>query len=184
MGAGSSRLTLCVSALLTRGFRRGCLAALAAAALAGCGDDEGRVEQDTSDRTTTSPARTTPARTAPGREETVSVPADDLTTPASPEDRPGGAGDESPARTQALFTGRGGSVRPRRVQVPPFIAIRVELRSADGRAYRLRFGRRSIAVGGGGRSVSHTFDGLRPGRSLVGTGAGRVVIEASAEPGP
>lgn len=184
MGAGSSRITSYLSASLPRGFRRGCLTALAAAALAGCGDDEGRVEQDTADRATTRPAPTAPARTAPGREETVTVPEDDLTTPASPEDRPGGAGDEQPASSQALFTGRGGRVRPGRVQVPPFIAIRVELRSGDGRAYWLRFGRRSVAVGGRRRSASHIFGGLRPGRRLVGTGAGRVVIEASAEPGP
>ena len=157
---------------------------LAAAALVGCGDDEGRVEQDTADRAATSPAPTTPARTGPRREETVTVPEDDLATPASPEDRPGGAGDEQPPSAQALFTGRGGSIRPRRVQVPPFVALRVELRSGDGRAYRLRFGRRSIAVGGGRSSASLTFDGLRPGRRLVGMGSGRVVIEASAEPGP
>ena len=157
---------------------------LAAASLAGCGDDEGRVEHDTADRATTAPAPTTPARTSPGAEETVTVPEDDLTTPPSPEDQPGGAGDEQAASSQALFTGRGGSVRPRRVQVPPFIAIRVELRSADRRAYRLRFGMRSLAVGAGRRSASHSFDGLRPGRRLVGMGEGRVVIEASAEPGP
>ena len=181
MGAGSSRLTSCVSAPPRRRFRRGCVAAIAAAALAGCGDDEGRVEEDTADRATTP---TTPASTAPGREETVTIPEEDLTTPPSPEDRPGGAGDEQPASSQALFTGRGGRVRPRLVQVPPFIAIRVELRSGDGRAYRFRFGRRSIAVGADRRSDSHTFDGLRPGRRLVGSGAGRVVIEASAEPGP
>ena len=61
---------------------------------------------------------------------------------------PGGAGAPSPrgaggrrgrrgARrsSQALFTGRGGRLTPRVVRVPPFIAIRVELRSADGATY-------------------------------------------------
>ena len=153
--------------------------------LGGCGDDEGRVEQDTvATAPSTAPAATAPARTTPEREETVTVPEEDLTTPTSPEDRPGGAGDEQPRSSQALFTGRQGRVRPRLVQVPPFVAIRVELRSADGRAYSLRFGKRSIAVGGDGRAASHTFDGLRPGRRLVAIGAGGVAIEASAEPGP
>lgn len=90
-----------------------------------------------------------------------------------------------PARSQALFTGRAGAIRPRLVQVPPFIAIRVELRSADGRAYSLRFGDRSIAVGRDIQTASTVFDGLRPGRRLIGVGAtGRIVVEASAEPGP
>jgi len=182
MVAGSSLLTLYSSAPTQRRFRLACLASITAVALAGCGDDEATVEQDTVG-TATTPA-TAPQRTAPEREETVTVPADDLTTPRSPEDQPGGAGDEQPASSQALFTGRGGSVGPRLVRVPPFIAIRVELRSADRRAYRLRFGERSIAVGGARRSASSTFGGLRPGRRLVGTGSGRVVIEASAEPGP
>ena len=154
-------------------------------ALAGCGDDEGRVEPDTvATAPSTAPAATAPARTTPEREETVTVPEEDLTTPTSPEDQPGGAGDEQPRSSQALFTGRGGSVRPRLVQVPPFVAIRVELRSGDGRAYRLRFGKRSISVGADRRAASRTFDGLRPGTRLVGTGSGGVAIEASAEPGP
>ena len=160
---------------------------IAAVALVGCGDDEGRVEQDTGRGATapaTAPGATSPARTAPEREETVAVPEEDLSAPTSPEDGPGGAGDEQAARAQAMLTGRGGRIGPGLVQVPPFIAIRVELRSRDGRAYRLRFGRRQVAVGARRRSDSHTFDGLRPGRRLVGTGTGRVVIEAAAEPGP
>ena len=156
-------------------------------ALGGCGgDDEGRVEQETSGTqaaTGTAPAETAPVTTAPEREETVTVPEDDLTT-TSPEESPGGAGDEEPAASQALFTGRGGAVGPAVVRVVPFIAIRVVLRSADGRPYTLRFAKGSLSVGGGCRSDSSTFDGLRPGRRLVGIGTSRVLIEASAEPGP
>lgn len=156
-------------------------------ALAGCGEGGGDARKDTASTDTTpmtSPSATTPAGTAPDREETVSVPEDDRTTPTSPEDAPGGAGDEQAIRSQALFTGRAGGIRPRLVQVPPFIAVRVELRSADGRAYRLSFGGRTLSAGPGKRSASSTFDGLRPGRRLVGSGSARVVIEASAEPGP
>ncbi len=54
----------------------------------------------------------------------------------SPEDEPGGAGDEEPARTLALFTGEGGRITPRTVRVPAFISIRVELRSEDGAGIR------------------------------------------------
>ncbi len=170
-----------------------CLASATALALGGCGDDEASLGQDTARTPETSPATTTRAPTPPEREETVTVPPDDAAgapgpkdgpRAPSPEEGPGGAGDEQPASSQALFTGRAGSVRPRLVQVPPFIAIRVELRSADGRAYRLSFRGRSLAVSGARRAASSTFDGLRPGRRMVGTGTAEVVVEASAEPGP
>ena len=102
--------------------------------------------------------------------------------------RPGGAGDEEPAESQALFTGRGGRITPRVVRVPAFIAIRVELRSADGGAYCSGSGAGRSPFGSELPTVSHRFDGLRPGEALVGksaTGAGNGVrIEATAEPGP
>lgn len=103
----------------------------------------------------------------------------------SPEDGPGGAGDEIAARSQAMITGRRGRLSPRLVRVPPYIAIRVELRSADGRAYRLTGAGKTMRAGGSRPARAATFDGLRPGRRLTmrGTG-GRVVVEASAEPGP
>jgi hypothetical protein len=159
------------------------LLALAFAA-AGCGGDD-------------EPAATTPtvtAETATETTATVTTPTDTETetaptgtTPAtptetSPEDQPGGAGDEEPARTLALFTARGGQIGPRLVRVPPFISIEVRLRSADGGDYALRFGSVTVKAGEG-----HTFDGLRPGESLVGrpTGQGnRVAVSATAEPGP
>jgi len=104
---------------------------------------------------------------------------------ASPEDQPGGAGDEIPARSQALVTGRGGRLSPRRVFVPPFISVRVELRSADGAQYTLAGGGKRLTAGGGIRLASADFEGLRPGRRLVLRGPqGSVSVEASAEPGP
>ena len=114
--------------------------------------------------------------------ETESVP-----TEATPEDQPGGAGDEEPARTLALFTANDGRITPRLVRVPAFISIEVQLRSADGERYRMRFGDVTITAGGGLSSVSTTIDGLRPGEAIVGTPEGpgnRVRIEATAEPGP
>ena len=69
--------------------------------------------------------------------------------------------------------------------MPPFIAIRVELRAADRRAYELRARGRTVRVDGDVSSTSTSFAGLRPGKRLVLTGpSGRVVVEASAEPGP
>jgi hypothetical protein len=165
-----------------------CLAALALAGAAlaiGCGgDDDGSAERTPADRSTpaTVPTETTPPRTETQSEgeETVGVPGQ-----TSPEEQQGGAGDEVPARSLALITGRGGRLSPRLVQVPPYIAVRVELRSADGARYSLRGRGRSLEAGGDLSSVATTFAGLRPGRSLVLTGPqGRVTVEASAEPGP
>jgi hypothetical protein len=114
-------------------------------------------------------------------------PAEPAAPPASPEDQPGGAGDEEPARALALLTGENGRITPRRVRVPAYIGIRVELRSEDGREYGLTFDGETIQVSGGLASVSTTIDGLRPGEAVTGTPTGpgnRVRIEATAEPGP
>jgi hypothetical protein len=160
-------------------------------AISGCGGDD----EESSSAPSTAPA-TTSSETA-----TVGVPTETEqelepeketeeteTTPAeSPEDEPGGAGDEEPARTLALFTAKDGRITPRVVRVPAFISIEVQLRSADGAKYRMRFGDTTIGVGEGLGSVSTTIDGLRPGKAIVGTPEGpgnRVRIEATAEPGP
>jgi hypothetical protein len=166
--------------------------------LTACGDDD----EETTETVATSPA-TTPTETGTTEE---SAPETSPTEPeieteteteaeteegTSPEDQPGGAGDEEAARTLALFTGEGGRITPRLVRVPAFISIRVELRSADGRAYGLLFvnetNRVRIRVSGALGSASSTIDGLRPGHGITGEPVGsgtRVRIEATAEPGP
>jgi hypothetical protein len=73
------------------------------------------------------------------------------------------------------------------VRVPPFISVRVVLRSEDGESYSLRVAGRTLSAGGVLSSTSTDLDGLRAGSAYVavqqGTGA-RIRIEASAEPGP
>jgi hypothetical protein len=130
------------------------------------------------------PTEETPPVTEP---ETETLPPEEKAPQAPPEEQPGGAGDEEPARSLALFTGRGGRITPRVIRVPAFISIRVELRSVDDREYGLEFDGERIRVSGGLASVSTTIEGLRPGRAVIGNpvGAGnRVRIEATAEPGP
>jgi hypothetical protein len=70
--------------------------------------------------------------------------------------------------------------------VPAFISIRVQLRSADGADYTLRFGGRIMKVGDALSSIGVRFDGLRPGAKLVGKASpgGEVTVAATAEPGP
>ena len=105
----------------------------------------------------------------------------------SPEEQPGGVGDEEPARSQALFTGRAGRITPRIVRVPAFFSVRVVLRSADGQKYGLRIGGRTLRAGGTLGSSGVTLDGLRPGRAYEGrelNSGVKVRVEATAEPGP
>jgi hypothetical protein len=171
--------------------------AAAAAALAllaaGCGGDDEQKPRTAAGGETTSRTATEPGRdTSTTRTQTATEPARTESKGKGkgkgkgPEDQPGGAGDEEPARSQALLTGKGGRITPRLVQVPPFISIRVELRSADGRGYSLRIGGRRLAAGGDLGSASVTLDGLRSGKAYVGRAGdgGRIRIEASAEPGP
>ncbi len=164
-------------------------------ALAGCGgdDEEPAATTEAAPPPTAEPAPTeTEAETetkteAEGEPAPEPEPTERAEPPPSPEDQPGGAGDEEPARALALLTGENGHITPRRVRVPAYISIRVELRSRDGQEYGLRFDGDTLRVSGGLSSVSTTIDGLRPGEAAVGTPTGpgnRVRIEATAEPGP
>jgi hypothetical protein len=162
-------------------------------ALAACGsDDENEETQATSppaaQEETATEETETEAETEEQPEPTETEAETGPDTATSPEDEQGGAGDEEPARTLALFTGSGGQIKPRVIRVPSFISIRVELRARDGNSYGLTFpGGRTIEITDGLGSISTTFDGLRPGEVLVGrylSGGGRVRIEATAEPGP
>jgi hypothetical protein len=168
-------------------------------AVGACGDDD----DESAEATATTPAETTTEETAtevtPEETETEAEteqepepePDTDTGPSVSPEDQPGGAGDEEPARTLAMFTGEDGRIVPRVVRVPAFISIRVELRSADGQQYGLAFStdtsRVRVRVSGALGSVSSTIDGLRPGQAITGNPIGNgtpVRIEATAEPGP
>ncbi len=165
----------------------------AALALGACGSDDEKDETQATSPPKTQEETVTEDETATAT-ETEEEPAptqpdtETDTGPAtSPEDEQGGAGDEEPARTLALFTGSGGQIKPRVVRVPAFISIRVELRARDGLSYGLTFPGKTIEVSDGIASASTTFAGLRPGEVLVGRyleGGGRVRIEATAEPGP
>jgi hypothetical protein len=169
----------------TRKLSIGLVTAVALVA-SGCGGDD---EQASSTSATTAVTETAATESTPAETVTEESPGVKTeTTPAElPEDQPGGAGDEEPARTLALFTANDGRITPAVVRVPAFISIEVQLRSADGEKYKMRFGDTTIGVGGALGSVSTTIDGLRPGEAIVGTPEGpgnRVRIEATAEPGP
>ena len=190
MGSASGGSSPSLIGISVRKFRANLSVAAVLAllvALSGCGGDD---EETAS--TATAPAETAATETQATGTETEQEPQEtdaemETDTAESPEDQQGGAGDEEPARTLALFTADNGRIAPRVVRVPAFISVEVELRSKDGREYGLRFGDVTITAGGGLNSVSTTIDGLRQGEAIVGkpTGAGNPVrIEATADPGP
>lgn len=155
----------------------------ALALAAGCGGDD----EESAER----PAETTPAVSVP---DPVTTPPPETTIErdgADPEQEPRTVppeeqqGDEEPIRSEAVFTGRGGRLRPQEVQVPAFIAIRVILRSGDGAEYTLRIGGARLKVGNGRDTAELELDGLLPDETYAGRSPhGIVRVTASAEPGP
>ncbi len=164
--------------------------------LSACGSDDEEPETQATSPPTQEETATedeTATETEPETETEAETETEDETETSqtgettSPEDEQGGAGDEEPARTLALFTASNGRITPRVIRVPSFISVRVELRARDGNAYALSFPGRTIEVSDALGSVSFTLDGLRPGEVVVGRArgaSGRVRIEATAEPGP
>jgi hypothetical protein len=170
------------------------LATTFALAFAACGDDEDDGSTSSSGGSQTEQTDTATTETTPTATETTGTEtggeaegggAKSPTTTVPSEDQEGGAGDEIPASAQALVTGSDGKLSPGTVRVPPFIAIRVQLRSADGVEYELGGGGKTIKAGGEIETTATTFDGLRSGEKLVLSGPqGKVTIVANAEPGP
>ena len=145
---------------------------VAALVLAGCGstDDESPGGRYVEPETT--PADTATA-TAPAEEpvtitEQVPAPATQTATapaptPTSPEESPGGAGDEEGIQVTARFTlGSGGSLSPDGAQVPAFLGVAVVVDNQDGTAHRLEVGDRGAALPAG-----RTTTLILPGRAAT-----------------
>jgi hypothetical protein len=90
-----------------------------------------------------------------------------------------------PISTQALFTGKGGKITPPKIEVPPFIAVTVVLKSADGKTYGIEVNGHGMATNGRARLK---LPGLpaqdRYVIKVVQGSPARLLIEANAEPGP
>jgi hypothetical protein len=115
--------------------------------------------------------------------------SDQAAAPTNPNGA--GAGDEEAPRTGIAIGLRGGGFTkrtPRKVHVPAFIKLELDIAVADDHNYKL-------AISGAGATKTHSFskagsykltlEGLRPHRSLRLALDGQLVtIVADAEPGP
>lgn len=161
---------------MIRTFGGVCACALALAA-AGCGGDE-----ESGDSTVaTAPVVTT------DRVHTAETPEAGTDTATSPEDQPGGAGDEEPARSEVVLDFSEQGLSPAEVRVPPFIPVVLVIRS-DGTEYDLSY--TAPAAGGGANGTTEAdfdIDGLRPGQTIEveeRNTDSTATIEASDEVGP
>ena len=88
--------------------------------------------------------------------QTVTAPAP---TPTSPEESPGGAGDEEGIQVSARFVlSSGGSLSPDGAQVPAFLGVAVVVDNRDSTAHRLEVGDRGAALPAG-RTTTLTLPG-------------------------
>jgi len=164
---------------------RSLLIGVALLALAGCGG--GGSSQTTAAGTSTPVPQDTGEFSTGTTEVTIPVQTAPAPTSTSPEDKPGGAGDEVPISTQALFTGKGGDITPATVRVPPFIAVKVILHSADGGSYAITVKGHELKADSAHPTASVTLSGLRAGKRYTADVSGApetLAIVANAEPGP
>lgn len=164
----------------------------AALAAAGCGSDEEPVEPSLPPvRSEAEPLL--PTDSVSGSATATAPPAEDPESreppgSTSPEDEPGGAGDEEAAAVDARFELGPAGFSPRKVSVPAFIGIALVVTPAEGQEYELDVRGPSAGAGGSGRGRFETsLEGLQPGARYNirdrRSGA-RATIVADAEPGP
>jgi hypothetical protein len=162
--------------------RRSLLPLLVAAALCGCGGDEA---------TTSAPAPTPSPSAAPTEAPTAtptatpSPTATDAPTPESPEDQPGGAGDEQEARVPIELTVASGGITPPRVSVPGFLALELIVHNKLPVEVVVRLEGANPMTVGPGETGRARLEGRRPGRYTIDAGAaGKAVLITGVEPGP
>ena len=161
------------------------------------GDDEPDAPSDATapEKTVATDGERTATEKKPPKTGTDEGPAPDKTSTdetstdtggaTAPEDEEGGAGDEEPARNDVVFSARGSRLTPTLANVPPYVAVRVVLQSADRGRHRVEVAGRTLRVGPGSLTASVVLEGLRPQRAynLRGDAGASARIVALSEPG-
>jgi hypothetical protein len=149
--------------------------------IGGCGSDD---EAASGERSAT-PDPTASAATAT---PTATATATATATPGG-EDQQGGGGDEAEARVPvALTVGTDGTISPKAVAVPAFLALELQVRNRTGGAISVSMqgadppGPFEVAAG----ETSHErIAGVKKGRyAITVEGVGTATLVSGAEPGP
>jgi len=173
------------------------LAVLATLALSACGG--GNVGAGTAAPTASGPTASAPDATAPPADAaqpgtgpvttpTTTAPARTQTRSPTPSDTTAPAGGSQSVRVPAAFVvAPGGRLTPPTITVPPFLAVEISLRSADGRAHTLVVATptpHTLQVAAG-QSANVRIAGLRAGAYAVlldGRRAGALAVGGDAGP--
>ncbi len=155
---------------------------------AGCGGSGPRASSTPSPQPVSKPtASATPSATPAATSTPTAVATPPTATapsaPAPPEDAPGGAGDETAARTRVSLVIDAAGITPPQVAVPAFLALEFAVRNDTAHTRRVRFGGEGVSVPPSGvRRLLAA--GVRPGshRLDAGPAGGVEVIAAPATP--
>jgi hypothetical protein len=149
----------------------GVLAASLAAGVAGCGDDAEPTPRERTGSPSLSPEASPRETAGPGDGQGDPTPTPSPPPPVSesPEEQPGGAGDEQPLRVPIRLTVREASVEPLRLEAPAFLGLALTVRNASAEQRRVRLADVSLTVPPGATRTQE-LAGLRPGTYEVDAG--------------
>ena len=167
-------------------MRAALLTLVVAAALAGCGGDDTETSSATPAPPPSSPTGTptpTPSETATA---TATATAQPSPTPTSPEDQPGGAGDEEAIRVPAEFTiSPDLKISPQQIAVPAFLQIEFTVHNESDQAVDVSWVSGKLMTVQPHDNASTTVPGRKKGSYVVTANpGGDAVIVTGAKPGP
>ena len=169
-------------------MRRAALPALlVVVALAGCGGDD---EQTSATQATPAPppsqtATATPSPT-PTATPTPSATTQPTPTATSPEDQPGGAGDEEAIRVPAEFTiSPDLKISPQQISVPAYLQIEITVRNKSDQPVDVTWAGAKLMTVQAHGGASTTVKGRKKGSYVVSAKpGGDALIVTGVEPGP
>jgi hypothetical protein len=157
-----------------------------AAALAGCGGDDSQTTSATPAPPPSSPTATTPP---PTPTPTVLEPAatrQPSPTATSPEDQPGGGGDEEAIRVPAEFTiSPGLKISPQQISVPAFLQIEFIVHNKSDQPVDVIWVTGKVMTVQPHDNASTIVPGRKKGSYVVtASPGGDAVVVTGVEPGP
>jgi hypothetical protein len=158
------------------------LAIWAGLLLTGCGGDDSTVSSSPAETATPTATATASPTATPTATASATATA---TATASPEDQPGGAGDEEPARVPLEFTLSASGLKPSTISVPGFLGLELIVHNETSQPQRVTLEGSGTLDVPANDSARARFEGRRPGTYKVDAGpAGTAKVIVGVEPGP